>query len=145
MKSPVSMCGVKIALCLPRRRSAIPVASRPSTLSEASTTYQARVMSRGRAEKVFIGESCRSRPGERRGRLNSAKSMIVLFLWRGRQSAVRTYLWQRRVARGEAVPRRSWCSATQPKKRRGRVDRAEDSTIGGEWRNASAVPKEEDG
>ena len=31
------------------------------------------------------------------------------------------------------------------KKRRGLIDRAEDSTIGGEWRNASAVPKEEDG
>jgi hypothetical protein len=31
------------------------------------------------------------------------------------------------------------------KKRRGRDDRAQDSTIGGEWRNASAVPKEEDG
>ena len=54
-------------------------------------------------------------------------------------------LFKRRLARGEAVRRRSWCSATQPKKRRGRVDRAEDSTIGGEWRNASAVPKEEDG
>jgi hypothetical protein len=42
MKSPVSMCGVKIGLCLPRSRAAIWVASRPSPLSDASTTYQAR-------------------------------------------------------------------------------------------------------
>jgi hypothetical protein len=35
------------------------------------------------------------------------------------------------------------CNAA--KKGRGLIDRAEDYTIGGEWRNASAVPKEEDG
>src|SRR5487761_2722505 len=39
-----------------------------------------------------------------------------------------------------------WCSAVRherPKKRRDPEDRAEDSAIGGEWRNMSAVPKEE--
>src|SRR5688572_13297666 len=40
MWSPVSMCGVKLALCLPLRRMAICVQRRPSTLSVASTTYQ---------------------------------------------------------------------------------------------------------
>src|SRR5262245_15784826 len=53
--SPVSMCGVKIGLCLPRMIFATSDAKRPSTWSSASTTYQRLVMSRGVAENVFIG------------------------------------------------------------------------------------------
>src|SRR5207247_168582 len=52
--SPVSMCGVKIGLCLPRMIFATSDARRPSTMSSASTTYQRFVMSRGVAENVFI-------------------------------------------------------------------------------------------
>ena len=40
--SPVSMCGAKIGLCLPRSRRATSVAMRPSTRPLASTTCQAR-------------------------------------------------------------------------------------------------------
>src|SRR3954447_16713603 len=46
-KSPVSMCGAKVGLCLPRRRMAAWEASRPSTTSVASITCQARVISPG--------------------------------------------------------------------------------------------------
>ena len=42
-------------------------------------------------------------------------------------------------------PTRHWCTAMRAKKGAVAWDRAEDSTIGGEWRNSSAVPKEEDG
>jgi hypothetical protein len=37
-KSPVSMCGVNIGLCLPRSSTAAWVASRPRTTSVASMT-----------------------------------------------------------------------------------------------------------
>jgi hypothetical protein len=38
--SPVSMCGAKVGLCLPRSTRAISVHMRPSTRPSASTTYQ---------------------------------------------------------------------------------------------------------
>src|ERR1700684_1467827 len=44
-KSPVSTCGAKIGLCLPRRSTATWLASRPSTTSDASMTCHCRVMS----------------------------------------------------------------------------------------------------
>ena len=53
MKSPVSTCGVYSGLCFPRSRRAISVARRPSTLSEASTTYHPRLTVSGFAETVF--------------------------------------------------------------------------------------------
>ena len=43
-KSPVSSCGVYCGLCLPRRTCATSLARRPSGLSVASTTHQARVL-----------------------------------------------------------------------------------------------------
>jgi hypothetical protein len=46
-KSPVSMCGVNIGLCLPRRILATSVASRPRTIPLASTTNQRCSMSLG--------------------------------------------------------------------------------------------------
>ena len=42
--SPTSMCGAKIGLCLPRRITAASDATRPSTCSPASMTYQRRSM-----------------------------------------------------------------------------------------------------
>src|SRR5881392_1432488 len=45
--SPVSTCGAKIGLCLPRRTRATSVATRPSTRPSASTTCHARLMSLG--------------------------------------------------------------------------------------------------
>src|SRR6186997_3662730 len=46
-KSPVSMCGAYIGLCLPRSSVAAWAASLPSTTSVASITCQAWVMSPG--------------------------------------------------------------------------------------------------
>src|SRR5829696_1405961 len=46
-KSPVSTCGAKVGLCLPRSRIAVWLASRPSTTSVASITCQCRVTSPG--------------------------------------------------------------------------------------------------
>ena len=43
--SPMSMWGVKVGLCLPRRTVATRVASRPRVSPWASITYQSRVMS----------------------------------------------------------------------------------------------------
>src|SRR3954471_4589511 len=51
-KSPTSTCGAYWGLCLPRSRTAVWVASRPSTTSVASMTCQARVMSPGLGEYV---------------------------------------------------------------------------------------------
>src|SRR5688572_4217117 len=53
-KSPVSMCGAKIAFRLPRRTVAISLANRPSTLPSASTTHHLRWTSSGFGVKVFI-------------------------------------------------------------------------------------------
>src|SRR4051812_8693272 len=54
-KSPVSTCGVKTGLSLPRRTIAMRLARRPSGLSDASTTHHFRsaIASAGRAEKVL--------------------------------------------------------------------------------------------
>jgi hypothetical protein len=46
-KSPVSTCGAKVGLCLPRSSTAVWLARRPSTTSVASMTSQARVTSPG--------------------------------------------------------------------------------------------------
>src|ERR1700710_1559369 len=46
-KSPASTWGANWGLCLPRRRIAVWLASRPSTTSVASMTCQARVISPG--------------------------------------------------------------------------------------------------
>src|SRR4051812_49983944 len=46
-KSPPSTCGVKVALCLPRRRFAVCTARRPRTSSVASMTCHSRWMSAG--------------------------------------------------------------------------------------------------
>src|SRR5471030_894811 len=54
MKSPVSTCGVYSGLCLPRKRSAICDARRPSTLFCASITYQSCWTSCAFAVYVFI-------------------------------------------------------------------------------------------
>src|SRR3954462_13327285 len=53
-KSPVSTCGVYSGLFLPRRRAAIWVASRPSTLPCASTTNQPCLISPVFAVNVVI-------------------------------------------------------------------------------------------
>jgi hypothetical protein len=45
--SPISMCGVKDGLCLPRRRVAMKAASRPSTMPSASITSHFLSMSAG--------------------------------------------------------------------------------------------------
>src|SRR4051794_37931140 len=77
-KSPVSMCGAKVGLCLPRRRMAAWEASRPSTTSVASITCQARVISPGlglyvgtdlpRRSGLVLPVRCAVRPGVRCGR-----------------------------------------------------------------------------
>src|SRR5690242_4078687 len=46
-KSPVSTCGAKVGLCLPRRRLAVWVARRPRTTSEASIMCHGRSISPG--------------------------------------------------------------------------------------------------
>jgi hypothetical protein len=48
-KSPVSMCGVKVGLCLPRSTRAMSLASRPTGLFAASTMNQDRSISEGLA------------------------------------------------------------------------------------------------
>src|SRR5438270_2129303 len=53
-KSPVSTCGVKIALSLPRSRLAALTATRPSNWSSASMSHHLRDTSVALAEKVFI-------------------------------------------------------------------------------------------
>src|SRR5215213_9400791 len=53
------MCGVYSGLFLPRSVSAIWVASRPSVLPSASTTYQRWVTSLGLAFQVFIATAKR--------------------------------------------------------------------------------------
>src|SRR5215831_10458431 len=52
--SPVSMCGVKIGLCLPRMILATSAARRPRTMPSASTMNHCCSMSLGVAENVFI-------------------------------------------------------------------------------------------
>src|SRR6188472_3936203 len=54
-KSPVSTCGVKVALFFPRRTVAMRLARRPRGLPSASITHQVRAAcaSRGFAEKDF--------------------------------------------------------------------------------------------
>src|SRR5699024_831475 len=56
-KSPVSAWGANCGLCLPRRMLATWTASRPSTTSVASTTYQARVTSPGLGVYVDTGDT----------------------------------------------------------------------------------------
>src|SRR5690606_40545422 len=56
-KSPVSALGVNCGLCLPRRMFAACTASRPSTTSVASMTYQARVTSPGLGVYVDTGDT----------------------------------------------------------------------------------------
>src|SRR5262245_43854105 len=71
MKSPVSTCGVYVGLCLPRRREAIWLASLPSTLFWASTTYQPCWTSPAFAEYVFMIP--KSVPGLRKGSNEGAR------------------------------------------------------------------------
>jgi hypothetical protein len=52
--SPMSMCGVKVGLCLPRRRMATSVASRPTTRFSASISTHFFTTSAVFSEKVFI-------------------------------------------------------------------------------------------
>src|SRR5947209_17614617 len=52
--SPVSMCGVNSALCLPRKSEATRVASRPNTIPSASITYQPRFRFTALGKNVFI-------------------------------------------------------------------------------------------
>src|SRR5947209_4809710 len=120
----------------------MPAASRPRICSFASTTYHSRVMSVGLAEKVFMRDSgvlvagCASAGGgrfriDRRGLEPDATARSKVDDCTTRQRG--------RSTRGpgyEVGPRR-------PKKKRRLADGAEDSTIGGEWRNWPAVPKEE--
>ena len=60
-KSPVSTCGAKVGLCLPRRSVAAWEASRPSTTSVASITCQARVISPGLG--LYVGTDLPRRSG----------------------------------------------------------------------------------
>src|SRR5206468_174602 len=60
--SPVSMCGVNSALCLPRRSEATRVASRPNTIPSASITNQPR--SRQSARKLVAAIYRVSKEGE---------------------------------------------------------------------------------
>src|SRR2546428_3039852 len=55
--SPVSRCGEKLGLCLPRRRVATRVASRPSVAPSASTSFQCRSISALFVVYVFIALS----------------------------------------------------------------------------------------
>src|SRR2546428_3258858 len=55
--SPVSRCGGKLGLCLPRRRVATRVASRPSVAPSASTSFQCRSISALFVVYVFIALS----------------------------------------------------------------------------------------
>src|SRR5688500_6501351 len=52
--SPVSRCGEKLGLCLPRSRLATSDARRPSTTPSASTSHHSRVISLGLVTWVFI-------------------------------------------------------------------------------------------
>src|SRR5215471_3940652 len=65
-KSPVSMWGAKMGLCLPRRRRATSVDRRPRTRPSASITCQARCTS------VGFGEYVRTRPLSCLGRAEPA-------------------------------------------------------------------------
>src|SRR5271169_6076978 len=67
MLSPQSMCGVKLGLCLPRRRMAMIVASRPSTSPSASISTHFLSISASLAEKVFITDGLSKARGQRRG------------------------------------------------------------------------------
>src|SRR5262245_55861626 len=53
-KSPVSICGVNVGLCLPRSSLATSTASLPMGLPSASITCHFRSMSCGLAEYVFM-------------------------------------------------------------------------------------------
>src|SRR5216684_5163324 len=55
--SPQSMCGVKVGLCLPRRRMAMIEARRPSTSPSASISSHFFCTSAVLREKVFMGLS----------------------------------------------------------------------------------------
>src|SRR5690349_9983795 len=52
--SPSSTCGVKVGLCLPRRRLATREARRPTTRPSASISTHFFVTSAGFCEKVFM-------------------------------------------------------------------------------------------
>src|SRR5256885_15940947 len=68
-KSPVSTCGAKTGLCLPRRSVAAWVARRPSTTSAASITCHRRSISPGFGLYVPTGLPCLvGGLGARRGR-----------------------------------------------------------------------------
>src|SRR5690242_369220 len=107
-------------------------------------------MSRGRAEKVFIAGFpwMPLGPGRRTGSRASpaafsAKSKIVISDDTAGQRANRGNPCVDGLPRVESFVRTIMVRRNEVKKRRGLIDRAEDSTIGGEWRNASGVPKEE--
>src|SRR5438309_11886815 len=71
-KSPVSMWGANIALCLPRSRRAASVAIRPKTRSDASRTHHWRWMCEAFGEYVFTGKCLVSGDeGYRRDRVGS--------------------------------------------------------------------------
>src|SRR5262249_43693777 len=57
-KSPVSTCGAKVGLCLPRSSVAAWVARRPSTTSDASMTCHSRSISPGFGLYVRTGLPC---------------------------------------------------------------------------------------
>src|ERR1700730_12938120 len=110
-----------MGLCLPRRRRAIWLASRPSTWSVPSTTYQSRVMSDGLAEKVFMACSNESKMRA----CSKVEHCTISFSFRSRKCDAWPYAPEAdvRLKKGAIL----W------------GPRLEDSTIGGEWRNRSAV------
>src|SRR5581483_7143242 len=59
--SPQSTCGVKVGRCLPRRRSAISDANRPTTRPEASISTHFLSISAGLAENVAMTGEFRDR------------------------------------------------------------------------------------
>src|SRR6476469_2645527 len=60
-KSPVSTCGAKVGLCLPRSRIAVWLGGRPRTTSVASITCHVRSTSPGLGVYVRTGVSFRQR------------------------------------------------------------------------------------
>ena len=76
-KSPVSRCGAKIGLCLPRSTRAISVHRRPSTRPSASMTYQSRWISLALGEYVRTKRTFCSGVGPGRTRPQSRVTLRV--------------------------------------------------------------------
>ena len=79
-KSPVSTCGVKIALCLPRSSTAALAATRPRGWSWASMSHHLRSTSCGLGGKSFHGRFSGSEKGRQTygGRTSGCQTLFTI-------------------------------------------------------------------